>query len=356
MTPAVVYAAVLAAAGLGQAPGDVASDTRAQKLIAAGDLEGARAILETAVRESPQDARPAYLLGTVLETRAGEYVSALAAYREAIARDAGHARAHARLGAMLSALRETTEAEQHLRAAIKADPSLAEAHFDLGLVLSGRRRFKQAVESYLQAVQLAPREPRFRLALADGLRAQGDLDGAAAELRKAAALAPRRPIAWMRLGLVLAQAQKAGSARDARHALETALRIDPNLPPAWQGIGRLELRRGRPDAAVEAFQRARRNDSRDPGIARELCDARVAIHAAHAAGAFDGALVDCLAALELSPTSGSLHLQVAELLVSQGDCQGARREVESLATLPRADAALERRGGTLLARCSTKDR
>ena len=64
-----------------------------------------------------------------------------AAYREAIAADPGHAKAHTNLGLVLQNVRQDSDgAEAAYRAAIAADPGHTLAHYTLGHLLERKEK------------------------------------------------------------------------------------------------------------------------------------------------------------------------------------------------------------------------
>jgi len=87
-----------------------------------------------------------------LEAVAAE--SAMAAYREALALEPGHADAHVNLGRLLHEQGELADAERHYRAAAAADPESARARYNLGVVLEDQHRTEAAMAAYLDALRV----------------------------------------------------------------------------------------------------------------------------------------------------------------------------------------------------------
>ncbi len=91
-----------------------------------------------------------------LDLEAADPGQAVAAYREVLARDPGHAEAHLNLGRLLHEEGALSEAESHYRAALAADPSSARASYNLGVALEDLGRPAAAADAYRAALRLDP--------------------------------------------------------------------------------------------------------------------------------------------------------------------------------------------------------
>jgi tetratricopeptide (TPR) repeat protein len=80
--------------------------------------------------------------------------SAVAAYREALAREANHVDAHVNLGRLLHEQGDLAAAERHYRAAATADAANGRARYNLGVVLEDQDRGDEAVEAYREALRV----------------------------------------------------------------------------------------------------------------------------------------------------------------------------------------------------------
>ncbi|MGD2047079.1 MAG: tetratricopeptide repeat protein [Gemmatimonadota bacterium] len=89
-----------------------------------------------------------------LDLEAVSAESAMAAYREALARDADHTDAHVNLGRLLHEQGDLTGAERHYRAAAGTDPQGARARYNLGVALEDQGRPDQAIEAYRDALEV----------------------------------------------------------------------------------------------------------------------------------------------------------------------------------------------------------
>lgn len=89
-----------------------------------------------------------------LDLEAVEPESAVAAYREALAREADHVDAHVNLGRLLHEQGDLAAAERHYRAAVTADAASGRARYNLGVVLEDQDRGDEAVDAYRDALRV----------------------------------------------------------------------------------------------------------------------------------------------------------------------------------------------------------
>jgi tetratricopeptide (TPR) repeat protein len=326
------------------AGGAAAQLDRGQKLFQAGDLDGAMKEFDAAAKADPNDPRAPYLRGVVFEKK-GAPQAAEKAYRDSLGRRS-FPPAHSNLGALLLARGERGEAEKELQAAIKGDPKNADAHYNMGLLRDAEKKLPEAVAAYREAARVRPDDLAIRLNLGAALRRTGDLEGALAELRQATRLGPKDAIAWSNLGLLLSDKK---SYDEARAALQKATQLDPKYVVAWYGLGRVEMRRKQAGAAADALEKARKLEPKDAGIAVDHCRALVDKDPLAAR-----ALSECRAALALEPDSAMARWMLSKSLVAQGQCAGARTEVDKFSALPTVKPEAKEQARTLLASCTAK--
>lgn len=208
----------------------------------------------------------------------GRELEAFAAYRRAVARDPGHARAWTDIGVILAEAGRMEEAERAFRNAVAADATLAPAEKNLGVLLwrTGREeeaefRLRRALaldatavdivrdtgEFLMQkrspgeakqilawAVALVPTDPANWFLLSTACFLDDDLDYAQHAINRALKLRPAFPQALNNLGMIL---EERGDRRGARDAWRRALVVDPDLkearanlaefPETWNGNG-----------------------------------------------------------------------------------------------------------------------
>jgi TolB-like protein/Tfp pilus assembly protein PilF len=145
------------------------------------------------------------------------------------------------------------EAREEVEKAIALDPNLPEAYATLGWIrVSYDWDWSGADVNYKKALELEPGNAtvvRRAAALAGTLGNFGDairLD------RRAIELDPLSVSAFNNLGL---HELYAGRLNDAEAAFRKALELNPEYPSSHMFIGRVELRRSKPDAALEEMAR-----------------------------------------------------------------------------------------------------
>lgn len=203
----------------------------------ADQLPEARDVLVAARRHDPSHHATTYNLAVVTE-RLGDRRAALALYREAVALDPDHSMSWNNLGSLLDRNGEREEAIAAVRKAHELDPENVEATYNLGALLSNAGRPAEAIPFLLEAVQRRPDLAAAPPLLARALAATGRVDEALALWRQIAAQAP----------------------------------------PALFQVAKLELGRGRREAARAALRqliavdgdRARQAIARDPELSKLL--------------------------------------------------------------------------------------
>jgi tetratricopeptide (TPR) repeat protein len=166
--------------------------TRADALLRAGDLEGARTCLSEAVAHVPGDARAVGRLGTVYHAL-GDLPTAAACYESALDLAPGYAEMHYSLGLAKGTLGELAGAEEAYRRAIALEPGFLEARFNLAVLLHEHDRLADAVEAYRVVLSIAPDHADATLGLALALQEARDLDASDAVLDGLLARFPEHP-------------------------------------------------------------------------------------------------------------------------------------------------------------------
>jgi len=122
-----------------------------------------------------------------------------------------------------------------------------------------------------------------------------------------------------------ARLAESGDLQGAEAQIERAARLDPFGPAPLASEGYLELRRGRPEAAVEAFREATR---RDP--ANYINYVSMGSVQRQRLGDAEAAAESYRQALRRNPNAESVRSLLAEALLSSGDLRGAREQYEWL--------------------------
>ncbi len=201
----------------------VAESTR---LRTAGDTSGARAALEEALRQRPDDPKALEALGRLQLLDLSDPDAALATLRRAVA-------------------------------VAPADP---EAHYGLGQQLHVRGDIEAARAEFEQALRLRPGWSHAAAWLGstelESLRS--DVPSATRHLEAAAAADPRYAFARYELGRAYS---RAGRWKEAAAALEAAVALNPGYREAYYALGQALEHQGQREAARSALQRFYQLDS-----------------------------------------------------------------------------------------------
>ena len=168
-------------------------------------IEAARVLAPVPLTALPDSARPAFtraweeLLASErvaaerpeahvnlagLLTQRGDIAGAEAAYRAALARDAGFLPALVNMAGMEEARGRPEAAEALLRRAVASHPEAADPLYALALLRVRRGRMPEALEALAGAAALAPEEPRYAYAQALALHRLGRVPEAVAVLQR----------------------------------------------------------------------------------------------------------------------------------------------------------------------------
>jgi tetratricopeptide (TPR) repeat protein len=244
-----------------------------------GRRDEAELVLRTCLDDSacPSDLRPTLLvpLGCLVRERR-DLASAAELFQEAVSIRPGFRWAQIELGRTLTKLRRFDEAELAFREVLQGEPTDLEALTNLGSVARNRGDRIEALTRFRRAVEAHPHAVEAQAEVAVELSIVGRLREAADAYRTVLKMSPQHPWAWLGLGHVL---RRLGDRGQAKIAFSQAAATDPNNIAA-----RLEC-------ATEA---------RDTG---ELDEAVSTIH---------GILKD-------SPLCAAAHLSLAQTLLRKGD-------------------------------------
>jgi tetratricopeptide (TPR) repeat protein len=187
----------------------------------------------------------------------GDLAGAIAAFREAVARDPEEKLAQYNLGVSLLEAGETESAFEHLQRAAELDPDFRDAHFNLGKLLLEMGRFEQAASHFRRALEIDPQDGEARLewALAESRGGRGS--EAVEELEAELAADPENPSIGVALGVVLAEV---GRPAEARARLEQVLEGGGDAAVRARAelqLGMLLQAENEAEAALGRFQEAR---------------------------------------------------------------------------------------------------
>jgi tetratricopeptide (TPR) repeat protein len=183
--------------------------------------------------------------------REGRRDEALAAYRAAIAHDAGYAEAHNNLANLLREANDTEAAARHYETATKSKPGYALAHFNLGCLRQSAGEMDAARAAYENAIAARPdwAEPHYNLATID--KEAGESERAAEGFRRVVTLDPSHGGGWNNLGLML---RRLSRHRESLAAHARALAVDPGSARARFNTGMAHLSLGAFEAGWPLYE------------------------------------------------------------------------------------------------------
>jgi len=188
-----------------------------------------------------------------LRRKQDRVAEAIAAYRQAVARNVDFADAHFNLGSIHREKQEWEPAAECFRRAVAANPSDGEAWANLGQVLNILKRSEEAVATLETAVALVPGRADLHCDLGDALCNLDDIDTAIAEYTRALQLDPKLARAWFSAGAAHNARQEYA---DAAPYFRRALHIEPNWPAAQHDLGKALFNLGLVDEALHYFGKA----------------------------------------------------------------------------------------------------
>ena len=208
---------------------------RAELMI--GDGPAALAALRRGAELLPNDAEAQSALGVAL-LATGQKEDALTALQRASALDPGSAARHGNLGTVLLLVGRVDDAvkEFELQARIAGDD--ARAHSDLGTALLAKNELQRAVTELERAVALDATRASYQTNLGYAYQLLGRRADAIAKYREALRLDDKFASAWINLATALAK--DPATRAEARAALMTAKRIDPNDPRVKANLEELD--------------------------------------------------------------------------------------------------------------------
>ncbi len=220
-------------------------------LMALGMADEAEASFRRAI--ALDDSPDAYSNLGVLCNQQARFDDAIAACRQALARDPGHAAAHYNLGNAYRAKGAMEAAAESFRRAVDCDPEHARALSALGQVLKTLARAEEAVPFLKRAIALMPGQAGLHRDLGDALQTLGQLSDAMASYERSLQLEPEHSAAWYSAGCAESSRKEYVS---AIACFRRALDITPDWPQAQHNLGQVLFKLGQVDEALDLFRRA----------------------------------------------------------------------------------------------------
>jgi tetratricopeptide (TPR) repeat protein len=289
-------------------------------LSARGHLTDATGVLDEARKKLPASGALDRAFGEVAELQ-GDYDTAIADYRSAIAKDAKDVATHFRLAVALRRIRRFDEAAAELDRVASVDKDYPGLSLERGLLFEESGDVQKAIDQFQGALAKAPDDPDLQLRVGSAYVVIGRPDDALPMLRKVLEKRPTSAEAYHYIGRALMLKGRAGQADALRH-LRRAVELDPNRAEfhvylAWAANdaqpAQLELARDEIDKALVLD-----NLSAEAYWQRGVLE--------RMEGAIEDAIKDEKHALALRPSRYEAHATLAECYDNKNDEAGAAAE------------------------------
>ena len=208
-------------------------------------------VLGHAVAQSPEDF---YARGKEAARR-GEYAQALHHFQQAIAQDAGFAKAHAALGTVHLQLGEFDAAEAALKLALAIENLHLQAAANLAHLYTKTERVAAAIDIYQRLLRQHPDALQVRLGLASAYQQASQFPEALAAYHECLRRSPKLAAALTNLASCY---EAVDQQAEAIRYYQEALAEQPELPMANGNLGAIYLEQGELDKARPLLEAALR--------------------------------------------------------------------------------------------------
>jgi len=232
----------------------------------------------------------------------GEAAAARATIDSAVKQSPEDAALHDARGTLLAQTEDFAGAAQEFERAIQLQPTLASAHFHEGSVLLAAGHAEDAVRELTESQRLAPTDVSTLLQLGRALTATGRDEDAIATLRKAVAAQPASLEAAYELALAL---QAAGNSAEAVPLFQRMATAKPDDRAAHTNLGLALVQTGDAKGAIAEYTRALAIDPRNATLREDMGVAYLQ------QSDLDHALEQFRAGLTLEPGNAHLHYDLA---------------------------------------------
>jgi tetratricopeptide (TPR) repeat protein len=194
--------------------------------------------------------------------RQAQFQDAAVELRRVLETDPDNLLAHYNLGFIAYRSRDYDTAMQHLKRTLELRPDHPEAHYTLGLTYMALGRYDDAVASLERAIAIDPKHVGAHFNLASAAARAGRMDLAQREQKVYAEISGRSKAEAERAEQVKAASLKAVEALmaakydEALVEYQKLLADNRDYAPLYNDIGRVQLKLGRRQEALESLRRA----------------------------------------------------------------------------------------------------
>jgi tetratricopeptide (TPR) repeat protein len=213
------------------------------------------------LRDSPGNTAARLVLARAL-VRQAQFQEAAIELRRVLEIDPDNLLAHYNLGFIAYRSRDYDAALVHLRRTLELRPDHPEAHYTLGLTYMALERYDDAVASLERAIAIDPKHVGSHFNLASAAARAGRADLAIREQKIYAEISGRSKADAERAEQVKAaslgavEALMAGKYTEALHEYQKLLAENRDYAPLYNDIGRVQLKLGQRQEALESLRRA----------------------------------------------------------------------------------------------------
>ena len=310
-------------------------------------FDDAIAAYQRAIASAPDSAYTYAALGSAY-ANTHRYPEALEAYKIAVALDADDKMIHHQLGNVYSKRGEHAAAVRHQRQAIALAPRFGAAHYQLGLLYAHEKRWDDAINAYRTAYQHDPTLVEALYNLAQAYRRIGDTTAAREQMER---FQERKTVldrlhqlrgALQRTQNPTERAQiltnigrrylKDGNYEKAVWEYQKALGMNPQLAPAYNGIGIAYTMLEKYAEAIDAQQKAL-------ALQPDFVEAHAGLGLAYLRqNSTEPALKHYRQAVALDPQFLEAHQKIAMILLKQGSYATAAETYQKIIALKPDDA------------------
>jgi tetratricopeptide (TPR) repeat protein len=307
---------------------------RARALLSKGDLDGAQKAYRKALELEPDSKAIRIELAALSGRRPDDELlaSQIEDLKGALERDPGNIAIRNALARAYLIRKQRKEAEAEYKRILDVVPTFVPANLALGMLRYGDGRWDEAADYLKAVIRVEPQNLQANLLLSEYFRGKGNLEAQIHHLEVVNRVSP--PDAELKLRLAHAYAQSGrvdqglllakeaasqprvaaaaylvvgqlelqrGALPQAAEALNTAIKLQPNLAPAYFVRATVYERAGETNKAIGAYRKALTLNPKDPAVLNNLAW----IYASREEN-LDEAIALALRAQDLAPNSASI--------------------------------------------------
>ena len=220
-----------------------------------GDYDGAIESYQLVLELDPLFYKAYYQLGYI-DTKLGDYAAAIDNYRKSVNIEPNYSKGWFGLGLGLQKNDRLEEGLEALKRATEVDPTYAKAHSQMGTIYVILEDFESAENAFNMAIQVDPSYAKPYQDLGNIYWEHERFDEAINTLLTATALDDKSPKSWYFLSRAYNATNQCDEAREAAFG---ALRTKKKYAPAQFELGNAEKCLGNKTAALQAFEKARKD-------------------------------------------------------------------------------------------------